>query len=332
MKRLFLYTAAVLSMTACNNEVEVSSPSNWNGEINFATEIMSRATSNLAKDVPVYIYVNKSDGSQLYGKTDFLSDGQGGLTSSTLLYYPDDSQNINAYGFINANPGENLVKFTHTVSADQKEYSSDSDILCAITPNVASSPNAVRLTFKHLMSNISIALKPGLGDPDLSNVSVSVIGAKTSAELDFASNPTDFTNLVEATGNASPISVSTVVTNDFETNTDFAQAIVAPQNVEEGTEFIEVIYNDKTLKYSVPAGGLNLESGKKYIYQFVVNDGSNVTLELVSANIENWTDGDEFNGSAVIDKEDVEGEGEIGLDHTLNDWENTETETGSMTK
>lgn len=294
MKKILIYTTAIFALLACNNEVEYPAVKAWNGEINIYAEAVSRATVNIKKDVTVSVYVNKTETNEsVYGKNDFVTDDNGKLNSDETLYFPKDGKNVDVYGFINANSGEQLKTFTLDLPLDQKSFPVQSDLMLAKTADVTASPDEVKLTFKHLMSNVSVALKSGLGTPNLSGVTVTVLGLKTSVEV----NPFDAT--VVAKGESKEISLSTVVTDNFETNTNFAQSIVAPQMVAGNTDFIKVVYNERELLYKVPATGLNLESGKKYIYQFIVNDSSNEPLVLVSKNIQNWVDGTEFNESAV---------------------------------
>ena len=171
-----------------------------------------------------------------------------------------------------------------------------SDLLYAVQKNVIRSSNAVELSFYHMLSKVEVALKSGNGKPDLTDAVVTIVGTKLKADFtpDKSATMTDQSaraGMITIPGDnndATPITIRTITTTDFNGNSEYGEAVVLPkQTISQNTPFIQVtLANKAVFSYKIPdAGGLTLESGKKYTYKITVNQ----TGLTVTSKIENWT-------------------------------------------
>ena len=158
---------------------------------------------------------------------------------------------------------------------------------------------------------VEVVLKSGDGNPELTGAAVTIVGTKLKANFtpdktkdiaDVSSGQSHRAGMIaitESDNAATPIKIQTVITDNFDTNTEYGEAVVLPkQTLNADDSFIQVkLSNDAVFTYKIPAGEtLTLESGKKYTYKITVNQ----TGLTVTSKIENWTEVEKV-GDAVMD-------------------------------
>ncbi|MBO5508540.1 MAG: fimbrillin family protein [Bacteroides sp.] len=320
--KLFMtMTAAMMILAGCSND-ENEITDNWNGEIRLTSGVTAQTRSNtqatqIQEGETVYVWADKASSTADYIKAWKLTAGSSNDFTGTSQYYPTDGSNLDFYAlhgnfapgaFTEENTAFPTSAIVHSVEADQSgtEAYAKSDLLYAVQKNVPRSKNAVELTFYHMLSKVEVALKSGNGNPNLTGAAVTILGTKLKA--DFTPNKSatiteqvaraDMIAITGDNNNATPITIRTETTDNFDTNTEYGEAVVLPkQTISQNTPFIQVkLSNDAVFTYKIPAGGLTLESGKKYTYKITVNQ----TGLTVTSKIENWTS-EEKVGDAEMD-------------------------------
>ena len=314
--------AATMILAGCSND-ENEVADNWNGEIRLTSGVTVQTRSNtqatqIQEGETVYVWADKASSTADYIKAWKLTAGSSNDFTRTSQYYPTDGSNLDFYAlhgnFASNAFTENTTEFpataiVHSVEADQSgtEAYTKSDLLYAVQKNVPRSSNAVELSFYHMLSKVEVALKSGNGKPNLTGAAVTIVGTKLKADFtpDKSATMTDQSaraGMITIPGDnndAAPIKIRTVTTDNLDTNSEYGEAVVLPkQTISQNTPFIQVtLANKAVFSYKIPdAGGLTLESGKKYTYKITVNQ----TGLTVTSKIENWTS-EEKTGDAEMD-------------------------------
>lgn len=310
MKKYLFMAAAALALTACSNDENLLNDSNAPVEIRLSSslQVQSRATHGLDTQIQaghtVTVWVDENDNNanpELYNDEQQVAAG-GALTSitGTTMYFPSSGNAVNIYA-IHGNLDDYSTfwgaKQTHTVATDQTGTSNGyaaSDLVYCKSTNVAKTKNTVNLVFKHLLSKVEVVLLQGAGNPGISKVEISNV--KNSAEFTPVKE-SDWD--VIAAGNTADIIIDhdITATADKDTNPAINEAIIVPQTLAAGTEFIKVTTTEGgTLVYKLPAG---TTFNPNYCYRYIIT--ANLTGLKVSAAINPWNSADPETGNAEID-------------------------------
>lgn len=184
----------------------------------------TRATDGRTSSTPfdsgeiVWLWANKSGGSEYIKAWQLKADGNGGFSSATAgnaKYWPSDGSSLNVYAlhgnFKNTQITEgstswsSLTSLIHTVEANQTtdEKKRLSDLLYS-HPSTAFAPNpgSVELTFDHLLAKITVKLdlsnSVGITASELSNATVTLTNILPDATISNTS----------LTGNSGPTSTT----------------------------------------------------------------------------------------------------------------------------
>ena len=195
-------------------------------------------------------------------------------------YYPTSGNGVNIYALYPATAatGE-LFTIKEDQSTDANYKASDLMYGKPASNPVSPSANAEDIQFSHLLSKVTINLKPGVNVTSLDGAKVELLGVKPSTMLTAGINGHSIT---AASGNATPITVMTAT----ETVTS-GSAIIVPQTLPE--MFLQVTLDGATLTGKLDSGLPELTAGNAYTYNITVNmRGGALEIE---GSITPWDDG-----------------------------------------
>lgn len=322
---------AILALAACNNENMPENEAGQSTEIRLTSgiEVMSRAYTpkqdeQIANGEKVYIWADEigtPDKTQHFNAWELTADGSGSFASvadADKKYFPDSGNGIDLYA-IHGNFSPAIVKdvtdfptsaITHNIETDQTADGNfkKSDLLYALHQDIARTKSAISVRFYHMLSKVQIAIRPGAGLTlsDLNGATVSVLNTKTQVQF-TPSKVADLSeaavrgNMVSASGVENEISVPAVSVNNTEENftsaDNYGEAIISPQSLAAGAQFIKVTLVGRNPLYYVLNAEKTFESGKRYIYHITVN----LTELDVESSIEGWGTGTNNTGEATMD-------------------------------
>ena len=302
-----LFAAATLTLAACSKEENPDKPgAQVELRLTNALEVQTRAAhgldTQLKEGEAIHVWVDDAATDEpLYTNNTLTAGSDGALTGGETMYFPATGNNASIYA-IHGNFAENTdytnfwgAEQTHTVMQDQRSdgigYAQSDLVYCKLF-NVSrnGNPTTVGLTFEHLLSKVEVVLVEGAGNPSISKVEI----LNTLLEATFTPAKTDETVTVTASGTTgdNPIEIDA----DLD-GTTLNEAVIVPQTLNKGTEFIRITTPDGELVYKLPADK-TFESGKKYRFTITVKKGN-----LIVKTVENAAAGDYLlSDGSVLDK------------------------------
>lgn len=297
MKKNMIFAAiAALALTACSNDDEIKvggdnaillTSSLDVAETRAATNIQ---TSAFDADETVDVYITEHNGGNnptTYPQPIEYTTGAGGaLTVGTQYYYPTSGNGVNIYALYPATAATGkLFTIAEDQSIDANYKASDLMYGKPASNPVSPSANAVDIKFTHLLSKVTINLKPGENVTSLDGAKVELLGVKPSTTLTAG---IDGHSITAASGDATPITVMTAT----ETVTS-GSAIIVPQTLPE--MFLQVTLGGATLTGKLDSGAPELTAGNEYTYDITVNmRGGALEIE---GSITPWDDGGTDSGT-----------------------------------
>ena len=297
MKKNMIFAAiAALALTACSNDDDIKVggdnaillTSSLNvAETRAATDIQTSAF-DAGETVDVYITENNGGNNPTtYPQPIEYSTAAGGaLTVGTQYYYPTSGNGVNIYALYPATAatGE-LFTIAEDQSTDANYKASDLMYGKPASNPVSPSANAENIQFSHLLSKVTINLKPGANVTSLDGAKVELLGVQPSTTLTASK---DGCSIGAASGDATSITVMTAT----ETVTS-GSAIIVPQTLPK--MFLQVTLGGATLTGKLSTGEPTLVAGNEYTYDITVNmRGGALEIE---GSITPWTDGGTNSGT-----------------------------------
>ncbi len=302
--------SASLALTSCNkDDIRYDdgqlrlSTANVISETKAGTDLQSTQFASGEK-VGIFLVEDGGNGSPATSGTDvtvynsgaaleYSADGSGNL--SNVQYWPTNGKGLYIYGVYPMAAATSAAKYdAQSVSFSVKDdQSSDdgykaSDLMTGVPESnpVTRTTSAVPLTFTHLLTKIKITLKPGVGFDGsdgsvsgLSNVKVSILGTKIATAFSVGK-----TDLAAASGDVTPIVACT--DRSCESGGSIAcAAIIVPQTVSSGSEFIKVEVGGGSYVYKLDNSDKTFEGQKVYEYEITVKK----TGLTVTSAITDWT-------------------------------------------
>ncbi len=322
MKTRFLMAtaAAAIVMVACNNE----ETDNWAGEIRLSSGLAvqqvnsTRAASNIqsgqfAAGEKIDVFINEAVATDETATTSYTqplvytAGGDGSMSTSPQPYYPTSGKDVNIYAYYPSGTvtsiDEEQVDFEVVADQSSDDAYRASDLMYG-TPDknpVGRTKNHVNITFKHLLSKVTVTLISGVGTPDLTGAKVELLNVLPTTKLDPSTG-----TISGAEADKDKIAITVM---DKGTNLS-GSAVVIPQTLNQEVEgkrrFIRVTLNTGGVLYSQnltdadnePIGDIEMTAGNEYKYEITVN----LTSLDITSSINPWGPGGSYTGEAEMEE------------------------------
>lgn len=295
--------AAATVFAACSNDengVNEPTPIRLSSSLTVvktraATDIQTTAFLENEK-VDVFISEDGTDGtttSNPYAQPLVYTTGtNGALTTAEQQYFPTGGKSVNIHAVYPSGKvsafDETPVDFTVEEDQSTEDNYKASDLMYGAPKSNPVSPtyDAVVLTFKHLLSKVTVTLKAGNGNPSLDGAKVELLNVYPTVKFTPSTQA-----LGTAEGTATDITVMTTTGSSLS-----GSAVIVPQTL--GQQFIRVTLSDgKVLtgqldNNTAPA----LTAGYEYKYDITAH----LSTLTISSTIEPWNDGGTEDGTATM--------------------------------
>ena len=307
-KNLFLIAVATAVVAACSSDLDETSVVE-SCPVRLCTDGLTGMTragldvqlTQFANGQQVGIFLAEDNGGPVTSGTNvttygqpltYVADGAGNLSNEQ--YWPQDGNGLHIFGVYplaaaTTAAAYNATGKSFTVQADQSADANymASDLMTGLSTYgnpVSRTPAAVPLTFTHLLTKIDVSLNAGSGftQAEMANAVVSILGTKPTTTFNVQ-NATVGT----ASGDATAITAGTGAATS---------AIIVPQALAAGSNFIQVTIGGGNYIYKLPAA-ITFASSTKYTYNLTVNKTG---LTLSGTTITPWNSVAPIDGTAEL--------------------------------
>ena len=262
---------AQLDDIAGESEIKLTSKLTDTAEITSRVNALDYQSTKIIEGQQVGITITGAKSEHNNVAWTVASDGT--LNNATPIYWANTPATITAYHPYN--PDWIGTSHTFSVCTDQSTEANyrNSDLLWT-SKSANKADGMVTLNFVHKLAKINITLSSN-DVTDLSGAIISICGTNTSTNF----NPT--------TGKLSGASTIAEIKAGITTSSAYtASAIIVPQTIAAGTQFIKVNLGEKEFNYKLEADKEFL-SGYRYNCKVNLKDES-IFFELESGNIADW--------------------------------------------
>ena len=209
-----------------------------------------------------------------------------GIFSGDLTWYEDTGTGSEFFAY---HPYDGAgIPESFSVSSDQSEGTSASDLVIGTKSNVKPTAESVKMTFRHVLSKITVKMTNSTG-ADIESLSFE--GARNTADVDIFSSEVSVSEASEA----ADIKAFESAKNQYYT------AIFIPQEV---TLTLSIVTSDSK-KYAMELEPMTLLQGKQYEVTARLSEEHGLEVK-VAGDVENWGDGGEIGPGELPELEDVD--------------------------
>lgn len=227
------------------------------GETNVVVTDENGNEEAFASGSQIGIYVIAADGSVTYQMVEVDEDGNAALPTST------QGSTIIAYTPYQEAWGEDAIMNNpvFTVQSDQSNevaYDASDLMIGTSAANAAAARTRAdynQMAFRHMLAKVAIHVVDETGRIDLNNIKAELLSVNNSVRVDLLHQ-----SVTTIDDSRTHIPMLSEMTTDWRIS---SYAIVAPQDVAEGTTFFAITLYGNRQSYPIPQGS-RLEGGKTY--------------------------------------------------------------------
>ena len=209
-----------------------------------------------------------------------------GIFSGNLTWYENTGTSSEFFAYHPYN--EAGIPTSFSVSSDQSDGPSDSDLIIGTKSNVKPTAESVQMTFRHVLSKITVKMTNRTGS-DIKSLSFE--GAKNIADVDIFTSRVSVSESSEAAG---------IKAFESEKN-QYYTAIFIPQKV---TLTLSVVTSDSK-EYAIELEPMTLLQGKQYEVTARLSEERGLEVK-VAGDVDDWEDGGEIGPGELPELEDVD--------------------------
>lgn len=294
IKKVFLSSMALLTMTACNNELSEQLASNQGGDVKFTMGIEGTSASRVVMEDGSY-QASFENGNKVgifvkevasYSNLEYTYNGSA-WTGATVSVPADGVYTY--YAYYPRVESATSTAIVAEVSADQETggYLANDYLMANLTADAGQTN--VGLQFTHALSLVEVTL--------------SGPNAAEDAVVTLSNMTTDATINLETSTVTSGEKKANVIMDKLTTSMKY-RAIVPEQTVAQGTALMTIVSKGRTYKVTYKASDVKFERGKYISLNVELGSSSaeDYTVTITSQGIIGWGEGTPVTGDAIVDE------------------------------